>query len=642
METPYDNFDLLIKKEADGYRALILDARFGKTKSTSFTLPFTQEQLTTFFWLSGRTRNTRPLHPKSTPAVALTPREFGEELYLAVFNEPLHTNLALSYHDARKRQTGLRIRLCFDANVAELADLPWEFLWAPDPMNNDFLALQHNTPLVRYPQVDAFNPSFTVTPPLRILVMLSDPRDVTPLDVEEEFLRLQEALGKLLASNAIELERLEEATLEALHERLRSGEFHVFHFIGHGFFDEITNQGGLIFEDKAGNAHEVSAEQLWNELRGEETLRLIYLNACEGARSGRDDFFAGVAQQLVQKGVPAVLAMQFEVSDRAAITLAQAFYQKLAEGHPLDTALVEARVALNRAGNEMEWATPVLFSRQADLSLLGTAGANDGPAYSGPTHPRSKAELQSLDLRIPDRAVVHDMLFAPRTLTTGERVTLEQPVYAQGDIRIGKASHAKSHLYAGGSIFLDAGVIVDGDIFVKGAQLVLGDGCVVRGSVQADQTVTAAARCQLAGVRALHVELGRRCKVGSLWAGGGAILEDGVALGACHIERQLILRPGSNGIDIQTRTLTAGSIEWPEGVNLRLAGLGVDRSNLFLWQDAGLLPGPAKPDAVNQPFIITTLLSAGLAAAIQECTTATLYLPVASPRPGQVHEEQAS
>jgi hypothetical protein len=522
----------------------------------------------------------------------------------------------------------MRLRLSFSADAVALADLPWEFLWAPDPLKNDFLALHEDTPIVRYPQVDGFDHLPAVIPPLRVLVMLSDPRDVPPLNVKKEMERLHEAVAELEAAGGIELETLEEATLTALSRRLRMGDFHIFHFIGHGFFDDQTGQGGLVFEDEAGNKHEVTAEQLWNELRGEGTLRLIFLNACEGARSSDADFFAGVAQQLVQKGVPAVLAMQFKVSDQAAIALAHEFYRNLTEGRPLDAALVEARRAIKRDGNELEWATPVLFSRADDLSLLGTHGASDGPAYIGPTHPKTKTELQNLDLRIPDEVVVHDMLFAPRDLAVGEHVTLKQTAYAQGDINIERNCHIMGHLIASGSVSLGAGVIVEGDVIVKGAQLVLGEGCQVRGAVWADQAVKTGSRCLLTRVSAQSVELGRRSRAAYLSTTGDARLLDGVSLATCRVKGRLALRGETNAeIEIQERTLTAGSLEWQETARLKLGGLTADRTNLFLPLDGKLVPAPDKDVVIDQPVIVTTLLDADLAAAIRDWTTTALQLP---------------
>jgi hypothetical protein len=68
----------------------------------------------------------------------------------------------------------------------------------------------------------------------------------------------------------------------------------------------------------------------------------------------------------VRKGIPAVIAMQFEISDVAAITLANEFYAAVADGFPVDGALSEARKAIFTRVNAVEWATPVLYMRSPD------------------------------------------------------------------------------------------------------------------------------------------------------------------------------------------------------------------------------------------------------------------------------------
>ena len=252
--------------------------------------------------------------------------------------------------------------------MPELADLPWEYLFPADL--NRFLALSDETPLVRYLEVAEGVQPLRVTPPLTLLAIIANPSDVPSLAVEEEWRRLQTALADLQARRVIRLERLSPATWPALQARLRQGDVHILHFVGHGLFDSKAGTGGLIFEDAAGRADEVSAETLAMLLHDHAALRLIFLNACEGARSGRRDSFAGIAQHLVRGGLPAVLAMQFPVSDDAAIALAQVFYQALADGYPADAALSEARKAIAAHGNPLEWATPVLFSRSDDNRLI--------------------------------------------------------------------------------------------------------------------------------------------------------------------------------------------------------------------------------------------------------------------------------
>jgi formylglycine-generating enzyme required for sulfatase activity len=62
--------------------------------------------------------------------------------------------------------------------------------------------------------------------------------------------------------------------------------------------------------------------------------------------------------------------MQFPVGDKAAIALAHEFYLALAGGMPVDAAVGEARKAVKATGNDLEWGTPVLFSRSADNRIL--------------------------------------------------------------------------------------------------------------------------------------------------------------------------------------------------------------------------------------------------------------------------------
>jgi CHAT domain-containing protein len=100
------------------------------------------------------------------------------------------------------------------------------------------------------------------------------------------------------------------ANMSALRQRLRREEFHVFHFIGHGGYRPDWGDGVLAMEDRNGRSQEVTGEELGGLLSEYDAMRLAVLNACEGARSGASDPFAGMAQSLIQQGLPAVVAMQ--------------------------------------------------------------------------------------------------------------------------------------------------------------------------------------------------------------------------------------------------------------------------------------------------------------------------------------------
>ena len=114
----------------------------------------------------------------------------------------------------------------------------------------------------------------------------------------------------------IQIERMQTATLAELQRRLRQQEYHIFHFIGHGGFDKQKNDGVIVLEDELHMGKPASATFLGTLLYDAKTIRLVVLNACEGGRTSHVDPFAGAAQGLLRQGVPAAVAMQFEITDR--------------------------------------------------------------------------------------------------------------------------------------------------------------------------------------------------------------------------------------------------------------------------------------------------------------------------------------
>lgn len=366
----YETFELRIQPGLNnGYEALVTRSLAGDARA-DFVLPFGEDELAAFLWQTvGVSRHLGVTEPAAGQPLDI--QDFGTRLYRAVFSGDVGACLLRSLDEARRSRAGLRIRLRIDERLPALADLPWEYLYAPEL--GRFLAPSDETPLVRYLEVPRRALPLPVPPPLTVLTVLSSPTDVTALAVEREWGLLQNALQGLAARGLLRLERLPTATLEALQGRLRqsaAGGVHVLHFIGHGFFDPEQNLGSLIFEDARGQAQVVPAATLALLLHDHAPLRLVFLNACQGATSGRSSSFAGVAQQLVLAGLPAVVAMQFPVSDQAAIALSQEFYRALADGLPADAALSEARKAIVTQGNRYEWGTPVLFSRSEDNRLI--------------------------------------------------------------------------------------------------------------------------------------------------------------------------------------------------------------------------------------------------------------------------------
>ncbi|NJN84237.1 MAG: CHAT domain-containing protein [Caldilineaceae bacterium] len=322
-------------------------------------------------------------------------------------------------------------------DAPELADLPWEYLY--DPTARRHLALSDATPVVRYLEMPQSEQPLMVTRPLRILALISDPSGVPKLDVEREWALLQQSLATLQQGGMVQLTRLERATLSDLQSHLRQQETHILHFIGHGAFSETDEQGALYLEDENGHVHEVAADVLGTLLHDHRPLRLAFLNACEGARGGQRDPFNGVAQHLVQQGVPAVIAMQFPVSDGAAISLSQEFYRSLADGYGVDAAVVEARKAIFAKGNASEWATPVLFTRAPDGQLFDIEGAGEECPEPG------EPPFKGLEFFDTDDA---DLFFGREALTAELAARLRTPRFLAiiGASGSGKSSLARAGL----------------------------------------------------------------------------------------------------------------------------------------------------------------------------------------------------
>ena len=348
MSIKYNPIELLLEKLATGYRVRVHSSSEGEA-SSEFIFPFSSLELENFVLRMGGTR--RGVRRLESPHMQAA-KAFGIRLYETIFSGQVRDLFQSALRAAEQEGRGLRLLMGL-SDVPELVNVPWEYLYEPSLAR--FLALSVDTPVVRFLDVPRQILPLNVQPPLRVLVMISSPREFPQLDVEAEWRILNDALQDLIKRGQVSLTRLERPTLLALQQKLRKDEYHVFHFIGHGTFSEYKEDGLLLLEDEQGAGSPVSSHYLGTLLHDEKTLRLAVLNACEGARTSVTDPYAGVAQQLVRQGIPAVVAMQFEVSERTAETFSREFYRSLADNYPVDAALAEARKAIYTQGQDIEW-----------------------------------------------------------------------------------------------------------------------------------------------------------------------------------------------------------------------------------------------------------------------------------------------
>jgi hypothetical protein len=382
-----------------GFRARVLKSPFGEG-AVVFSLPARSDAETALPEALGVSRDLSHHGPTSTLG-GRPPLEIGTELYRSVFQGQVRTLLDKSRGQLEiSPNLGLRLKIKLDPGDEEtgaLADLPWELLC--DGETEDFFALSRQTSLVRYLDVPRPSQPIPFTPPLRILAVGASPHGLQPLDLEEEMGRLED-LNR--SSAEVEVRTLAHASAGAVREALAGDTYNVLHFMGHGTFDRASGEGMLAFEGTGGSLDLVSGKAFATKLRDLRSLGVVVLNACNTARArqqGGANPFRGVATALVLGGVPAVVAMQRPISDRAAIGFSTAFYRHLARGDSIDEALTEGRQAIHSAKpEEFEWATPVLFLRMPEGNVF-VARPTERPEKIEPPPPVRETEVGSPDRR---------------------------------------------------------------------------------------------------------------------------------------------------------------------------------------------------------------------------------------------------
>ncbi len=324
-----------------------------------------------------------------------TVRDFGCDLFDALMSGEIRSLYDVSRVQANQQDRGLRIKLRIQP--PELAVVPWEYLC--DRRSDKYLSLSTQTPIVRYLEVPQPPKATMVPPPLRVLGMFASPKGLAKLDIECEQARLERATAGLRQRGMLQVSWLDGQTWRDLQRALRrEGPWHIFHFVGHGNYDPSKGEGQIALADESGYPELLSADQLATLLADHPQLRLVFLNTCEGAQASPRSPFSGLATALVRAGLPAVVAMQYQITDDAAVEFSRSFYEALADGQPVDASVSEARKAVSvSVTNSLEWGVPVLFMRTPDGVLFSrrvvledgqrTAGGDERAADGGQGSP---------------------------------------------------------------------------------------------------------------------------------------------------------------------------------------------------------------------------------------------------------------
>jgi tetratricopeptide (TPR) repeat protein len=435
-EIKYLDFEISVRQEdGDEY---VVRARSGKGKAEiRFTNPFNEDKrkvvtstLRAAALRSSAATRKNNMRGSAAPEVREM-KDFGALLFQEAVNGSVRDFYQKCQSQADREGAGMRLRLTLDPSVE---DLPWEFLF----FNDDFVALNPRSPVVRYIEGAASCSSVKVEFPLRVLVVIAKPSDEVPLDTDAEKESITAALKPLTDQDVVHLSFIEgNNTWGKLMDALLPNRTHILHFIGHGSYDETNNEGVLIMADEDGKAQVVDSERLRVLVQGRSRLALILLNSCLGTQGGDAQPFSSVAAGLVKAGIPAVIAMQFEISDDAAREISEAFYTSLSLNMPVDAALTEARRRIFLSNkNSLEWATPILFMQVANGQLFEFKGAR--PRTASTTQPikpafeanaakryaEGEAAMERGDWPAAVNAYRGAMVFVPTYRDAGEKLSI--------------------------------------------------------------------------------------------------------------------------------------------------------------------------------------------------------------------------
>lgn len=161
---------------------------------------------------------------------------------------------------------------------------------------------------------------------IKILFLAANPVDTkSRLRLDEEFKQIRKKLRGGNQRDCFELVSEWAATAEDLQEFLLDHKPHVLHFSGHG-----SETQGIVLEDQSGKMRLLDKQAFANLIRDlKDNLRIVVLNAC----------YSEDQANYLKEIVDFTIGMGNAVGDKAAILFASHFYQGLAFGRSVKTAL---------------------------------------------------------------------------------------------------------------------------------------------------------------------------------------------------------------------------------------------------------------------------------------------------------------
>jgi len=303
---------------------------------------------------------------------------YGTKLTQDFFADPAVSNaFSQARTSAQSLDYPLRLRLLIGPSAPELHSLRWETL--RDPQDDTPLCTTENLLFSRYLSSLDWRPvRLRPQGELKALALIANPSDLrdynlAAVDVDGELERARAALSDIPLTSLPDQEGDQYATLDNLITSLRAQEYDILYLVCHGAM--IKDEPWLWLEDDQGKVARTSGGELVIRLKElTQRPRLVVLASCQSAGKSAGDALAALGPSLAEAGIPAVIAMQGNISMQTVAEFMPVFFDELQRDGQIDRSLAVARGAVR--GKPDFW-MPALFMRLKSGRIWYVPGFSD-------------------------------------------------------------------------------------------------------------------------------------------------------------------------------------------------------------------------------------------------------------------------
>jgi hypothetical protein len=245
-------------------------------------------------------------------------------------------------------------RVSIVSTTTGMDGIPWEWLNGGDDRT---LATMPNVRLFRQVPVMYASPPLTVPPPVRVLIVITNPKDERLLDAYRELSVIKSGLD---GNGDYEVRELLEPRVEALRSAFEWSP-HVMHYVGHAGISGTA--GHIILHDFSEGTRWLSAGEMVRLIPA--SVRLLCLSTCITTKNYQTGGLVRFAHCPPDLALPTTIVNQYALGEVTATTFWRRFYPALIarEGNAVE-ACHESRVAARAVTDETwSWASFSLVVR---------------------------------------------------------------------------------------------------------------------------------------------------------------------------------------------------------------------------------------------------------------------------------------